>query len=110
MNFLKEIQITNDLQIVKLFNLKYIDKVNDATNQTSINLENNNDRIDNAILSTYELRQDNKVLIARNRDCEWLLSKLQMYVLDMEQKCKDLDIYIDEMESQLETVKSHIKF
>lgn len=110
MNFLQEIQITNDLQIVKLFNLNYIDKIGDPTHPTSVNLTNNNDRLDNAVLNTYELRQENRTLVARNRDIEWLLSKLQTYALDMEKKCKDLDTYIDDMESQLETIKSHINF
>ena len=90
MNFLKEIQITNDLQIVILFNNKYIEKVNDVKNQTSINLVSNNKRLDNAILNTYELRQENRLYRARNQDLELLNSRLQLHILQLERDFKKM--------------------
>jgi hypothetical protein len=90
MNFLKEIQITNDLQIVKLFNDKYCDKIKDLKHPTRISLVNNNKRLDNAILNTYELRQENRLYRARNQDLELLNSRLQLHILQLERDFKKM--------------------
>jgi hypothetical protein len=90
MNFLKEIQITNDLQIVKLFNDKYCDKIKDLKHPTRISLLNNNKRLDNAILNTYELRQENRLYRARNQDLELLNSRLQLHILQLERDFKKM--------------------
>lgn len=90
MNFLTEIQITNDLQIVKLFNEKYCDKIKDLNHPTRISLLNNNKRLDNAILNTYELRQENRLYRARNVDLESLIGSYKLYIIDLQKELKQL--------------------